>query len=72
MSAILEVGDVVRLKSGGPQMTVYELLPDAKLVACIWYDVEGLARSNQRSIDMGGYVEWNFHAALLEKHQPKE
>jgi uncharacterized protein YodC (DUF2158 family) len=35
--AQFKVGDVVRLKSGGPQMTVKEVRRDGKL-ACIWFD----------------------------------
>lgn len=34
-STTFKKGDVVRLKSGGPQMTVMEV--DGTRVACIWY-----------------------------------
>jgi uncharacterized protein YodC (DUF2158 family) len=34
------VGDVVRLKSGGPDMTVKSLTSDG-LVSCIWFTVNG-------------------------------
>lgn len=32
-----KVGDVVRLKSGGPQMTIHDFLEDGK-VECAWFD----------------------------------
>lgn len=63
------VGDVVHLRSGGPAMTVFDLLPDTKLVACIWYDA-GTPRETQRAMDMNGYREWNFHTDLLEEGFP--
>lgn len=33
----LKVGDVVRLKSGGPKMTVYEI-DKYKMISCKWFD----------------------------------
>jgi len=36
----IEVGDVVRLKSGGPNMTVYAFEADGR-VECIWDDRSG-------------------------------
>ena len=33
----LRVGDVVQLKSGGPEMTVSFILPTGK-VFCVWFD----------------------------------
>lgn len=35
----LKVGDVVRLKSGGPKMTVEEVRPTS--VVCIWFTGDG-------------------------------
>lgn len=34
------IGDVVRLKSGGPDMTVKDITPEG-LVSCIWFDPNG-------------------------------
>jgi uncharacterized protein YodC (DUF2158 family) len=35
----LKIGDVVRLKSGGPKMTIAEIGDsDDKRVKCIWFD----------------------------------
>lgn len=65
----LSVGDVVHLRSGGPAMTVYDLLPDTDLVACIWYDPQ-LSLASARSQDMNGYREWNFNVDLLEPGWP--
>lgn len=33
----MKVGDVIRLKSGGPQMTVNQLHSDST-VECFWFD----------------------------------
>lgn len=33
-----EIGDVVFLKSGGPQMTVIEVANERGLVNCIWFE----------------------------------
>lgn len=66
MSAPFVVGDVVRLRSGGPLMVVYEWLSDAKLVACMWWDAE-LPLATSRQQDMGGYREWNFSPDVLIK-----
>ena len=42
MSETFQVGDVVKLKSGGPNMTVLRIDPDengGQLTMCIWFDV---------------------------------
>ena len=33
----LKVGDVVRLKSGGPEMTVEEI-SENKYITCVWFE----------------------------------
>ncbi|WP_192180042.1 YodC family protein [Mesorhizobium amorphae] len=40
MATTFKVGDVVRLKSGGPSMTIDEVsAPDGELsIWCIWFD----------------------------------
>ena len=44
-------GDVVELKSGGPQMTIVEVFPIGKwshpkgLIHCQWFDVESKLRN---------------------------
>lgn len=43
MAAPFAPGDVVQLKSGGPQMTV-ELIDDTGMVACTWMDGTKLER----------------------------
>lgn len=53
-------GDVVKLKSGGPKMTVVAALDNGRLVRCIWYE-EG-----------NGYsAEKNFLVATVEKAEEK-
>jgi len=33
-----ELGDVVQVKSGGPQMTVSHVEGDSELIECTWFD----------------------------------
>lgn len=45
MSDQFEIGDVVRLKSGGPTMTVTQVgqkaMTGQQAVWCVWFDVKG-------------------------------
>lgn len=41
------VGDKVRLKSGGPVMTVALVLSDYQTVRCHWFDQSGQLRKGQ-------------------------
>ncbi len=52
----LEVGDVVRLKSGGPDMTVEGV--GEQDVDCVWFQGNNVLRNT-------------FGAALLQKATPK-
>ncbi len=38
MSEQLKAGDIVQLKSGGPEMTILELTLDGKEFVCRWFD----------------------------------
>ncbi len=40
------VGDIVKLKSGGPKMTVSELYEDTNTVACRWFAGAKAERAN--------------------------
>ena len=48
MSFPLQIGDLVRLKSGGQIMTVHNLTGNDK-VSCIWHDCDG--RFQEATID---------------------
>ena len=37
---VLKQGDVVKLKSGGPRMTVLKPSTEQNQMTCIWYDSE--------------------------------
>ena len=45
----VEVGDVVRLKSGGPRMTIEAV---GGLVTCAWFTRGGHAKKNFFDLDM--------------------
>lgn len=46
----LQIGDVVKLKSGGPWMTVYKIEGDD--VSCIWFpnDNDAVSRSFNKNV----------------------
>lgn len=47
MSNEIKAGEIVRLKSGGPKMTVESVFNDAhgkRCVRCVWFDENRLAR----------------------------
>jgi uncharacterized protein YodC (DUF2158 family) len=50
---LFELGEVVRLKGGGPHMTVNRLNTGRQVVECLWFDVEDVLHSgdfNQESL----------------------
>ncbi len=56
MDQIFETGDVVRLKSGGPNMTVVKYEPkDGVEVTCQWFNTDKL-------------IEKSFHQDTLMKY----
>lgn len=44
-----QVGDVVQLKSGGPEMTVIDNRPDGSKVECMWFVPNDEARTQSIS-----------------------
>jgi uncharacterized protein YodC (DUF2158 family) len=54
----IEVGNVVRLNSGGPSMTVEEVLDDGQ-VKCVWFDK---TRERTRT----------FNVTMLQKTTPEQ
>jgi len=55
-----EIGDLVKLKSGGPLMTVEEVGPiqGAEVVSCVWFEKVGNRQLRQQA---------DFKPATLEK-----
>ena len=53
-----ELGDVVQLKSGGPQMTIDWMSEDGTNTVCIWFDKD---KNRQRD-------EFGVHALKHFKH----
>ena len=49
-----KVGDTVRLRSGGPVMTVTYVIPGNLMVDCEWYDA-------------GEFIKKTFRDAVLKK-----
>ena len=56
MTDKFEVGDVVKLKSGGEKMTIEEIEDDG-YVSCVWFEGSQVQRGS-------------FAAATLQKHKP--
>jgi uncharacterized protein YodC (DUF2158 family) len=56
--AEFKIGDLVKLKSGGPVMTVDTLSHDGK-VYCVWYQHDG-------------YLGREFQAETLERYDPED
>lgn len=56
MSDQFEVGDVVKLKSGGEKMTIEEIEDDG-YVSCVWFEGSQVQRGT-------------FAAATLQKYKP--
>lgn len=52
-----DIGDVVRLKSGGPKMTILKLMDDT--ISCQWFDRNGKVHTG------------NFQTAMLDAFIPK-
>jgi len=45
-------GDIVRLKSGGPKMTILGIDDDDAVFACKWFDRNGKLHSDSFPVDM--------------------
>lgn len=56
MSDQFEVGDMVKLKSGGEKMTIEEIEDDS-YVSCVWFEGSQVQRGT-------------FAAATLQKYKP--
>ncbi len=41
MTDVLDVGDVVQIKSGGSKMTIESVTKDGGYVSCVWSDKDG-------------------------------
>ena len=63
MPEIFKIGDVVRLKSGGPLMTITAEEDEKGFVHATWFDASG-----RRSKPEEGF----FDADALVKHQPDD
>lgn len=52
----IKVGDVVKLKTGGPEMTVGHLVPESidknLLVGCWWFERTGMATGTTCSAEL--------------------
>ena len=44
MADVYDVGDVVKLKSGGPKMTV-EKIDEDEFIHCVWFDEMNVTQS---------------------------
>jgi uncharacterized protein YodC (DUF2158 family) len=50
--ARVKAGDVVRLKSGGPDMTVVEVEVDGKVAICTWFDADGKLQGDRFPVEI--------------------
>ena len=50
MSDDFKLGDVVRLKSGGPDMTITEILDDRTNAHCEWFDGQKTPQAKEFSL----------------------
>ena len=51
MAENIRIGDVVRLKSGGPRMTVEEIEED-EIVTCTWFEKNELIRGTFKKLTL--------------------
>jgi uncharacterized protein YodC (DUF2158 family) len=59
----LKVGDVVRLKAGGPRMTV-EAIHSEGTVGCVWFQASFIGH------DADGDPEWLYHDVARATFRP--
>jgi uncharacterized protein YodC (DUF2158 family) len=57
-----EVGSVVRLKTGGPSMTVERVHPDGGVITCVWFD----EIISEKAAGWGKFNREKFDADALE------
>lgn len=59
MSSFLEVGQVVRLVSGGPEMTINKIDEHKEIVHCVWFNCESIYPQQYSELQEG---EFGFEA----------
>lgn len=56
-----KVGDLVKLKSGGPVMTVESVYPDeiegGEIAGCVWFEQTGKKQTAERQAFQSGVLE---------------
>jgi uncharacterized protein YodC (DUF2158 family) len=65
MSYPFSIGDVVRLKSGGPAMTVESINENDKRVTCVWY----CDHAAGPGVDHNGVKRGAFSPSVLSNSQ---
>lgn len=50
--ADFKIGDKIKLKSGGPTMTVHEVDPDQGICLCSWFDIDDRYCSQEFYVEM--------------------